>query len=376
MNFSTSTIGTAPRLKQGDTRAFRSSRLSDVYTQVLLESQKPIDYIGAPTDEATIGIIDTFRSRDDEPPKHGDEVHAVILRNGFSQRDTSRISSGIEQKTMSALASLLYSEGTEDFSQRLDAYIELTAGQTLSKANGIMKQLSAQPDLSLRTLNQSQGESRLGIYKLLLGAAWNGRNKDGMPLITETGKKMAYACGHEPDSHEFSPWKFHQSLIERVSNVIDNSEYISGLQQDHTTLIEQLRARGVTVVASAGNDNDDFLDTQNIYRHIIPLNFDDDITSVGDKLVVGALDTKGTPDTSDDEIARFSSRYPAVRLLADGVNVPTLEGRTNTGSSFAAPKVTATLEKIRRAHPESTAQELKRMVADQFRATDGYNILG
>lgn len=375
MNFSTSTISAAVNKTRVQSHAFEARQLSDVYRQVSAESHSPIVYVQPPTDCATLGVIDTFRVEQTDPPIHGDEVHAVALRHGLEPKDTARISSSIDHKTMSALASLLYGDLSQDFGQRLDAYIELTASQTLSKTNGILKQLASQPDLGLRTLNQSQGESRLGVYKLLLGAAWNGR-KDGKPLITETGKKMSQACGYQPDQKNFSPWQFHQSLIDRVSGVVDNSEYIRGLQKEHANLVSQLADRGVAIVSSAGNDNDDFMETRNVYGHRLPENFDDDITSVGEKLIVGALDTKQTPDDpTDDEIAGFSSRYSAVSLLADGIDVPTLEGRTNTGSSFAAPQVAATMDKIRREKPDLTMQELKRETAGYFRATDGYNIL-
>lgn len=370
MNFSNSMIAKSA----GRIVPFSSTRLEDVYQQVQAESRRPLSFVAPPDDRATIGVIDTFRSSQTEAPLHGDEVHAVILNNGFQLEDTARIDSGISPQTMSALSSVLYTEGEEPFSKRLDAYIELTAGQTLSKTNGILEQLADQPDLKLKTLNQSQGESRIGVYMLLLNAAWNGR-KDGRPLITETGKKMAEACGLQPDAADFSAWKFHQSLIERINSVVDNSDYVAGLQSEHADLLSRLEDRGVTVVSSAGNDNDEFMETQNTFGHQIPENFDDDITSVGNKLVVGALDTKGTPDPSDDDIAFFSSRYAAVSLLAEGIDVPTLPGTVNTGSSFAAPRVAAELEKIRRSHPELSVAEVRQHTAELFRHTDGYNIL-
>jgi len=374
MNFSNSSIRKAMPAPNQRVMPFNSERVSDVYDQVKLESEAPLAFVTPPSEQATIGVIDTFRASACEPPLHGDQVHAVVLNQGFTEDDTVRLSSSIDGKTMAALNSLLYRDGQESFSERLDAYIELTAGQTLSKTNGILRQLDEQENPRLKTLNQSQGESRLGIYMLLLGAAWNGR-KDGRPLITETGKKMAEAVGHQPEAANFSPWEFHQSLIERVNTVVDGSEYIAGLQQDHKALLDRLSLKGVTVVSSAGNDNDEYLETRNVFGHRIPENFDDDITSVGNKIVVGALDDKGTPDPSDDDIAYFSSRYAAVSVLAEGIDVETLEGRRATGSSFAAPQVAAELEKLRRAKPQTPVEQLRAEATSHFRATDGYNIL-
>jgi hypothetical protein len=374
MNFSSSEIRKALPGTNQKLVPFRSNRISDVYEQVKSESEAPLAYAAPPSEQATIGVIDTFRASDSDPLLHGDQVHAVVLNHGFTEKDTARLSSRIDGKTMAALNSLLYADGRENFSERLDAYIELTAGQTLSKTNGILRQLDGQENPRLKTLNQSQGESRLGIYMLLLGAAWNGR-KDGRPLITETGKKIAQAVGHQPDSAEFSPWQFHQSLIERVNKIVDESKYIAGLQEDHGNLVDSLGRKGVTVVSSAGNDNDEYLETRDLFGHRIPENFDDDITSVGNKIVVGALDNKGTPDPSDDEIAYFSSRYAAVSVLADGIDVETVAGHRATGSSFAAPQVAAELEKLRRSHPQTPVEQLRIEAASLFRATDGYNIL-
>ena len=374
MNFSNSSIRKAMPASNQRVMPFNSERVSDVYDQVKLESEAPLAFVTPLSERATIGVIDTFRASASEPPLHGDQVHAVVLNQGFTENDTARLSSSIDGQTMSALNSLLYRDGKESFSERLDAYIELTAGQTLSKTNGILKQLDQQESPQLKTLNQSQGESRLGIYLLLLGAAWNGR-KDGQPLITETGKKIARAVGHQPEAADFSPWKFHQSLIERVNKTVDESKYIAGLQEDHTKLLDSLTRKGVTVVSSAGNDNDEYLATRDVYGHEIPENFDDDITSVGNKIVVGALDDKGTPDPSDDDIAYFSSRYSAVSVLADGIDVQTLDGHQASGSSFAAPQVAAELEKLRRARPETPVDQLRAEATSHFRATDGYNIL-
>ena len=208
MNFSNSSIRKAMPAANQRVMPFNSERISDVFDQVKLESEAPLAFVTPLSEQATIGVIDTFRASDSEPPLHGDQVHAVVLNQGFTENDTARLSSSIDGQTMAALNSLLYRDGKESFSERLDAYIELTAGQTLSKTNGILKQLDQQEDPQLKTLNQSQGESRLGIYLLLLGAAWNGRDKDGQPLITETGKKMAKAVGHEPQATNFSPRKW------------------------------------------------------------------------------------------------------------------------------------------------------------------------
>lgn len=351
------------------------SRIAEAYRQVQAEKQTPLVFARPHGQDATIGVLDVFRTSAEDQALHGDKVSAVIQNQGFAADEVSHISSTLAPETKRALSDLLYAESAEPFESRLDTYIELAAGQTLSKTNGILKQLAARSELGLKTINQSQGESRSGIYKLLLNAAWNGTDENGKSLITQTGREMAQAHGMDADDPDFSPWKFEQNLIERVGRVVDRSTYIEELQKEHSDLLDQLGEQGVSVVTSAGNDNDDYMATRNVYNHQISETFDDDITSVGKKLVVGALDTKGTPETSDDEIAYFSSRYGAVTLLADGIDVPTLPGLTATGSSYAAPQVAASLERLRRTNPDRSVADLQKDVGRLFRATDGYNIL-
>ncbi len=356
-------------------QSFMKEKISDVYQQMKQESQRPLSFAAEPDPEATIAVIDSFRPDPSEQPRHGDEVHAIILNNGFQEQDTIKISSDLADESVDALGNLLYKEGTEPFGERLDAYIEVAAGNTLAKTNGIFRHLLEDSNSKIKTINQSQGESRFGIYSLLLRATWNGA-KDGKPLITNTGRKIAEVLGVDPEKAESSGWEMNQKMIDRVDSVLEGSDYIKGLQTEHKALLQSLRGRGISVVASAGNNNDDWMATANRYKHRINDNFDDDITSVGEKLVVGALDTKGTPDPADDEIAHFSSRYAGVDILAPGVDIPTLEGRTCTGTSCAAPIVTAQLEKLRRENPTASPAEVEARTRQLFRQTDGYNLTG
>lgn len=345
--------------------------ISQVKAAIENDAGSPLEYVGGFQQGATIGVLDSFRPSEQEMPRHGDEVHAVILRRGFQPEDVQKINNQYEPQTQRALTRMLY-EGDEPFPERLDAYIEQLGGLALARTNEVLEKLSEQPDLSLKALNISHGESRLGLYSSLRRAAFNGW--DNGPLITDTGRNMARACGLDPEGHDFTSTKLYQALLDRVDSVVSDSPYLAEQQQEHSRLLDELRQKGVVVFSSAGNDNDEWLRLRD-YGYRLHERFDDDFTSVGQKIIVGALDDRGTPDPGDDVIAEFSSRYPAVKVLAPGVGVATLGDRINSGTSFAAPLVLASYEQHRRAQPELPLHELEALTLSEFRATDGFNLL-
>jgi subtilisin family serine protease len=253
---------------------------------------------------------------------------------------------------------------------RLDAYIELSAGHMLAKTNGTLSQLLS-ADSSLRTINQSQGSSRVDVFQLLKSASFCVEN--GQEVASKVGERLAQACGLDPDAADFTTAKLRQAFVDRTNSVIDSSSYIAEQQQTHIELLERLRAKGTIVVTSAGNSADELWDLR--ARGLrVPDCFDDDLSKVGPKLIVGALDDHGTPDRSDDEIAFFTSLYSNVNVMANGVKVETVGGPA-TGTSYASPVVAGTAEKIRREHPDWTVDQIEAETKGRFTATDGFNLL-
>jgi serine protease AprX len=77
-------------------------------------------------------------------------------------------------------------------------------------------------------------------------------------------------------------------------------------------------------------------------------------------MTVGAIDNNGTPrDFSDDKAAPFSSlgyNEFGIRIAADGVNVG--GDPYKNGTSFAAPQVSAAVDRLLRANPNLTFQQI------------------
>jgi subtilisin family serine protease len=97
----------------------------------------------------------------------------------------------------------------------------------------------------------------------------------------------------------------------------------------------------------------------------VPESADDNLFSNPHNITVGALDTRGTATPSDDTVASFSTRSPEVDVLANGVDVPVgdpAEGRTDTGTSMAAPDVSAEINRLAQANPGLGARERQNLL--------------
>lgn len=340
-----------------------SSRISDVERAIREDAARPLEYAEEFQEGATVAVLDVFSSDSSAQPWHGDYVDSILTSQGLGDPDVLKISHGMSDEICDALGALLKDDGPESPAERLDAYIELSGSQKLIQTNGTLEKILHDPTSSLRVLNQSQGNSRVDIYELLESAA-KPKSGENAP-VSATGERLAKVVGLDPKAPDFELQELRQRLADRVAQVVDGSSLIAAERERHAELLSSLRDKGVLMVTSAGNNADE-LDRVRGMGLQVSENFDDDLTSVGPKLIVGALDNQ--------EVAFFSSRYSNVNLLAPGVDVETPLGK-RTGTSYAAPQVARQAELIRRQNPDWTVDQVEAETKKSFTATDGFNIL-
>ena len=345
-----------------------SLRVADVEKTIRDEAAQPLSYAYAEEYQpgATVAALDVYRPDAKSKHFHGDYVDAILTSKGLSDPDVQKISHGMSDEVCNALQSLLKEEGPGTASERLNGFIELSGSQKLIQTNGTLQQILQDPTSSLKVINQSQGNSRVDIFELLESAVKPKEGETG--LLSPTGERLAHLLGVDTASPEFEMKVLKQRLADQVAEVIDHSPLIAAEQRRHSELLGSLRDKGVLMVTSAGNNADE-LDRVRSEGLKVSDNFDDDLTSVGPKMIVGAIDT-----SKDDQIAFFSSRYSAVNLLAPGVGFETTLGKV-TGTSFAAPQVAAEAEGLRRQHPDWSVDQLESETKKRFTQTDGFNIL-
>jgi len=354
-------LNTGMNAKKADSKKpyFRVAQVRDALEA---EALKPLTIKETDRSEASIAVMDIFRSDDQHGWRHGDKVRSILLNQGVGENEVVSLDNGAESAGIEKLSNLIWGEGDESFSKRLDAYIELSVSHVLSNTNGRMKGLLQSEDLNLQWVNQSQGSSRVEVYNLLANNTLD--HDEEQETLSVLGRQLCREFQLEEDGGAENLKILNQKLIDRVDEVVDDSEHLKSLQDEHRELLDKLQERGTYFVTSAGNNADELRDLRR-YGYIVPPDFDDDVTSVGSKLVVGARFTRGTEELEDDEMAFFSSLYPEVDVWLDGFNIPTVAG-PSTGTSYAAPLALVEMNKLRGEHPETDFLTLESQMRERF----------
>lgn len=316
--------------------------------------------------EAKVAVLDIFSKQPEGELWHGDLVSSILVNQGVDESKILKLDNSNDHNTNALLSDLGWKTGPEPTAERVDAYIELSAVHLLMKTNGKLKSLLDTPGHNIKVINQSQGKSRVDIYELLADNIFDVNNvgPNGQRVPSTLGKNLSQALGVDSTSPDGWGRALKQKIIERVDSVVDNSTLVAEVRGLHEGLLEKLGERGVTVVTSAGNNADELAELRDDGFQV-PNDFDDDITAVGPKLIVGAIDRGPTPSSSDDTVAFFSSQYDGVNAYADGVNVATAIG-FSTGTSFAAPLVAASAYRFSEDHPNLTSDATQQALFAEF----------
>lgn len=330
----------------------------------------PLNLSEARESAATVAVFDVFSSNPEEELWHGDTVRSILHRQGVQPEKIVAVHNSIDKESSVLLSDLCWG-GPDSANDRLNAYIELSAVNLLQRTNGKFQQILDDPNHNIKVINQSQGHSRAEVFEalapyLLFTPKADESNPTPKAEPSVLGKTFAEAMGVEAALDDPKAWarSVKQQLIKRIDDVIDQSELIRQEQTKHSDLVDGLRERGVLVVTSAGNNADELSGLRS-QGYEVRDDFDDDITSVGRKLVVGAIDPRDLDNPNDDQVAYFSSSYDAVGLYALGVNVPA-DGGPATGTSYAAPLVSAAAERLMNLHPDRALALLEDDIREAF----------
>ena len=389
-----------------NTAAVRPASIAEVRRAFEKSAQSSIDLSTADTSGATVAIFDVFTNTPEKGLWHGDEAYSVLRRGGVDEKKIAKFDNRLDVDTSALLSGLCW-KGPDSANDRVNTYIELSAVNLLQRTNSKLEQILADPNSHIRVISQSQGQSRADIYTsiapYLLCAPGPEKSKDGakenhaeqqtgadagnapQPLNAQEagtvedkpkpkaalipsnlGESFGEAMGVPARKDDAQSWasEVRQLLIGRIDYIVSHSELLEKEQKRHEELLDKLRERGVMVVTSAGNNADELFNVRNSGLRAND-NFDDDVTAVGHKLVVGAIDPKDLNDPNDDQVAFFSSQYDNVNIYALGVNVPT-DGGPATGTSFAAPAIAAAAEKLAEANPGQSLTWIEDQLHQQF----------
>lgn len=315
-------------------------------------------------ENAQVAIIDRF-SHGHGAPQHGEEVEAVLRREGsLSEDDVLRIPNG-----STVPREVLTLPGEMSASDRVDAFIEANQANSLDSTNAKLEKILDHGPETLTTINQSQGISvasmteemaRTSIQLDLQGVPV--KNEDGNKVLTPEGRVIFEGLGLEPEGSPENLDKFLVAAMNRSNEVHRTSPVIAEARGRHADLSQEVEDAGIDYVVAAGNDGGMSEYFQNELGVTVPDNIDDNLLTNPHNVTVAAFDNQGTATTSDDTLANFTTMNDEVDFLASGVGVPTLNGKTADGTSFASPDVSAALNEIAQANPSFSPSQRRALL--------------
>lgn len=343
-------------------RAFELSQptTSEVYKTVARDlKEQPVQYVGGKNPQATVAVLDHFGDGDLD---HGEAVTEVLKR--AAGLDDSKIQRIENIDAGEAVVNLGGTKGPDSAEDRLNGYIELSGYLPLAQTNKALGEIANDPQSKIKTVSQSQGLNRIGMFKILQQTSFDFEGEE--PGLTESGKLVFEGLGIKPELSSENMRAFYKKSLSKIDDIFSNSPRIQDAKKRHVELSKQLRDQGVAYVVSAGNDGQELRDFQeNAQSTRMPDSFDDDLFANAHNISVGALDDKGTADTGDDTIADFSSDHDQVDFLAQGVAVPVTNNGSTIfvdGTSFAAPFVSGKMAGLRREAPKASSETLEQQL--------------
>lgn len=334
--------------------------MAEIKTRALEEVTGPLDYVDGFNSGATIMCLDEFRPVPGTPPgvgPHGDYVVSVLQSAGLKDSQIQKV----HHKASSDARNELFESGPGSRRERLSAFIELTALEDLESTRHAVLAATTRPGNQIKTITNSIGSTPVrvanGIYYSSVSF-----EEDGTPGgITEVGEFIFEAMGLPPKPDADNVANFRGRLLKETARIVEESEAVQAGRQAFEQELRSLSQMGVAYFLSAGNDQkrvDDLVAA----GFEVPPESAYISKSVPAAELVAALDTKGTPEPGDDEIANFSSAHPCVSYAANGVGVEVKGPKGQeflNGSSLSAPWVAARRELHRQEHPELTGDALE-----------------
>lgn len=263
--------------------------------------------------EASVAVLDNFRASGALGMSHGDQVTQVLRKGGLEQSAVRAVQ--VFPNTEATFQLLKNQDG--DPGARLRGFVEGTA---LDFLESTIAQVEHQASLGVKTVNHSQTLNAAKTAGYLFNLAID-YGQDGMDRsLTEFGSFLCDALSLPKRADWDGEIAIHQRLLDLTNDVYNQSALVRESKESFDRRLAELKREGLLYFTVAGNDGKVIGELKRMGLSAAAAAAHG-LNNVPQAVVVGALDDKGTKDTSDDTVADFSVTHPEVDFLAPGVGI-------------------------------------------------------
>ena len=331
-------------------------------------------------------IADNFiPSREDDRYGHGEIVNLAALQNGFKGDVFTRT----QPFTLNTFHAQTQAESVLSNPQaKADEVLRAVSQKASAMAAGNLEAQTkvaneaAASGAKNTALNISMGTSKSSVTADLYGhaaMAWNPKSNEhaqeaGMVVAGNLAKAYSLDLSklQSTDPKVAGPerLKLQQHLVRHVDQSFEKSPLVQGAKKRWKEAVNKFESGNNSVVISAGNsgkEGDTLVKDAHGSRVRVPRDFEKNVLEIPEVTSVGATRWFKTKDGLKEFKAKYSSRGTEVDLYASGSVDTDNDGKADTfGTSFAAPRVAATMAWLHKNHPKLSSSKIEQLLRKQM----------
>ena len=340
--------------------------------------------------EATLGqvpsgsliISDGFIPSSSDSASHGETVAQSARFDGFRGpvRTLAMASSTTDSQRLKEAEDGFYNFDStpEETRSNIGSYAQASATHVLNTEIQ-MVQKATDSGAKNSALNLSQGRSRADISTSIYSKAassWaDGLDADQQKFAEGVSQKFADAYGldmaklssKDPKISGPERQKLQEGIIGTVDSSINDSPQVSAAKKRFATEVNRFESNNNSVVISSGNEGDLIntlkKDASGLTPRNLPKNFDTNLLDTPQATMVGATRWFENENGLTERVANYSSVQSGVDIFASGSVATKVSGRADTfGTSFAAPRVAATMATLHKLNPSMSSSQIENLM--------------
>lgn len=232
-------------------------------------------------------------------------------------------------------------------------------------------------------LNMSQGDSLAGITSRIYfdaAAAWNPNaqakhQQEGevaaKNLATAYGLDYSRLSSSDPKVSGQERSRLQQAIMNGVESGFTGSPEVAKATKDFATAVGRFESGHNSVVIAAGYSGNVLSklekDANGCPPGKVPADFDNSFLDTPEATLVGATHWRSSGGQLTESVADFSGNNSGNDLYASGsVGLKQPKSAETFGTSFAAPRVAATMATLHRQNPNMSSSQIEGLMMSNF----------